>query len=698
MKPMSIFTRLLSIASAVPALWLAAGLAPPAHAQTHAQAAAPSPAPASVQASVQARAPIPVADFFRRPQMAQPRLSPSGRQIAMLARSSEGRVVLAVADVATPDKRVGVARFDDADVATFGWVNDRRLVFSAVDLQQPLGRQVGGGLYAVNADGSDFVWLIGRQDYDEAGAGHVANRPLRPNHVFLRTLPGPTDEVLVQRFQLRRSEAEPPSSSLLRLDTHTRAVRDLTPDAPDGAITWVLDPQQRPRAAITLGTEGKGRVMFRDPDRPWRALHDFDIYTPSPGQWAPVGFDAEGQLLARAVRNDDARTFGLFRFDASSGKLAEKPLIAAQGFDFEGQLVQADSGGRVLGAQFVTDAPGSVWFDERLRRLQEKVDKWLPATVNQLHCRRGCESARRLLVSAESDRQSPLYFLLDTEGQGPEALTLVGATRPWLDPARLAQTDFHRFRARDGRMIPVYVTQPAGKGPWPTVVLVHGGPWVRGKVWGFDPEAQFLATRGYLVVEPEFRGSLGFGFDHFKASWKQWGLTMQDDLTDATRWAVAQGWADARRLVIAGASYGGYATMMGLVKEPELYRAGINWVGVTDVDLMYSVSWSDASDLWLRQGMPALVGDRKADRAQLDATSPLKRASEIRRPVLMAYGTKDLRVPLPHGERMRDALKSTGKVEVEWLAYEGEGHGFLLETNLIDFWSRVEMFLARHVQ
>ena len=245
--------------------------------------------------------------------------------------------------------------------------------------------------------------------------------------------------------------------------------------------------------------------------------------------------------------------------------------------------------------------------------------------------------------------------------------------------------------------MPVLVTKPKGKGPWPAVILVHGGPYVRGSEWGWTSDSQFLASRGYLVVEPEFRGSTGFGTEYFRKGWKQWGLAMQDDVTDATQWAVQKGLADPKRLVIAGASYGGYATMMGLVKEPELYRAGINWVGVTDIELMYEVGWSDfAGSDWQRFGMPRLVGDRKADKQQLDATSPLKHAARITKPVLMAYGGEDYRVPLPHGTKMRDALKKLGKVPVEWVEYQDEGHGWMLETNNYDFWKRVEAFLAKH--
>ena len=162
---------------------------------------------------------------------------------------------------------------------------------------------------------------------------------------------------------------------------------------------------------------------------------------------------------------------------------------------------------------------------------------------------------------------------------------------------------------------------------------------------------------------------------------------------------MAQGLADPKRLVIAGASYGGYATMMGLVKEPDLYRAGINWVGVTDIDLMYSVGWSDTSgSLFQREGMPRMIGDQTTDAEQLQRTSPLKRAAEITKPVLMAYGAEDYRVPLPHGTQMRDALKKSGKAEVEWIVYEKEGHGWLLETNRVDFWTRVEKFLAKNVR
>jgi dipeptidyl aminopeptidase/acylaminoacyl peptidase len=256
------------------------------------------------------------------------------------------------------------------------------------------------------------------------------------------------------------------------------------------------------------------------------------------------------------------------------------------------------------------------------------------------------------------------------------------------------------YDARDGLRIPAWLTLPRSGGKkLPLVVLVHGGPWVRGGEWEWDPEAQFLASRGYAVLEPEFRGSSGFGSTLYRAGWKQWGLKMQDDITDGTRWAIDNGYADPKRICIAGASYGGYATLMGLIKEPKLYQCGVEWVGVSDINLMYNGSWfysSDITDDFKRYGMPTLIGDQQKDAEQLKATSPLLRASEVRQPLLMAYGGADTRVPLPHGTKFYKAVKQTNP-SVEWIEYEDEGHGWRAPQNRIDFWGRVEKFLSKHI-
>ncbi|MDP9107935.1 MAG: alpha/beta fold hydrolase, partial [Pseudomonadota bacterium] len=325
---------------------------------------------------------------------------------------------------------------------------------------------------------------------------------------------------------------------------------------------------------------------------------------------------------------------------------------------------------------------------------QQTVDALLPNTINQLS--RGAYSETPyVLVNAYSDVQPSLYLLFNSE---TKKLLKLGASHPDIDPAQMAPKDMKRVTARDGLVIPVYLTLPKSSSQknLPMVVLVHGGPNVRGGYWSWNAEAEFLASRGYAVLEPEFRGSTGFGTKHFKAGWKQWGLAMQTDIADSAKWAIAQGIADPKRICIGGASYGGYAALMGLITDPELFRCGIDWVGVTDLGLMYSLGWNDATDSEKRYGMPLLVGDPVRDAAQFKATSPLDNAARIKRPLLMAYGGADRRVPVDHGIRLREAIKGSNP-DVEWVVYEQEGHGWQLEATRIDFWSRVEKFLGRWI-
>jgi dipeptidyl aminopeptidase/acylaminoacyl peptidase len=278
----------------------------------------------------------------------------------------------------------------------------------------------------------------------------------------------------------------------------------------------------------------------------------------------------------------------------------------------------------------------------------------------------------------------------------------LGAVRKDVDPARQATLDFHRIKTRDGRDMPVWVTLPAKHAPGApgaraAIVLVHGGPWIRGGQWRWDAQAQFLAARGYVVIEPEFRGSTGFGRAHFEAGWKQWGGTMQDDVADAVQWAGSNKLIDPKRVCIAGASYGGYATLMGLVRHPELYRCGVAWVAVTDPRLLSEVDWiNDIGKDGRQYQLPILLGDLQADAEMLKRVAPLERAGDIKAPLLMAFGRHDSRVPLYHGTRMREALKAVGR-EPEYIVYDDEGHGWLKVENRVDFWTRVERFLAKHL-
>ncbi len=637
---------------------------------------------------------IPVVDFFKQPALQAPSLSPSGKKIAVIIGTNSGRKGLAVADIATPTKFLGVAQFEDADIRSFAWVNDNRLVFDAVDFQAGLGEQLGSGLYAVNADGTDFLWLIERTGNYRV-MGNPSKRPLPNRHRLFAVLDDGTDDVVVQRYNFLDNQRVP-GSTLLKLNTKTLELKTMISSVPEAAQSWVLDRNGIPRALLASDGKSGIKVQMRTGNsNEWTTISQSDQFDSSAASFEPFAFDYDDQLWVKARLNNPEKTTALFRYDTKTNAIESKPLFSLKGFDFEGSLIFDGKSRKVLGINYTSDAPGTVWFDESLKRIQEEIDKQLPNTINEISCKR-CASAQHFVVRVSSDRQSPMFFLVD---RSTLKLQLIGAERPWIDSALTAEVDFVRIPSRDGMEIPTYITKPKGKGPFPTVVLIHGGPHVRGSVWGFNAETQFLASRGYLVVEPEFRGSLGYGETWFRAGWRQWGLKMQDDMTDAAKWAVSKGLADANRVAIAGGSYGGYAAMMGLIKEPSLFKAGLNFVGVTDIELLYTIGWSDtAGSTWERFGMPKLIGDRDKDIEQFRKTSPLLLAHQIKQPVFMAYGEDDLRVPLPHGTKLRDALIKSGNTQVEWNQYANEGHGFLLEKNKVDFYSRMEKFLAKHLK
>lgn len=625
--------------------------------------------------------------FFKRPAVRAPKLSPSGRYLAIQAAGKGDRMWLAVLDLQDLRSPKFIAGFNDADISTHHWISEDRLVFDVSDSPDGTTRVNGQGLWAVDRDGGDLRQLIKTDKPMVTTATLIADRRLDANWM-LHSVPPALDggEVIVKRRPWF-NESAGTGVQLARLDTHTGITRTLSSGAPDHAWHWLLDWRGEPRVIDAI-SQGRSQLFRRDDAGRWQAWYDDDPQArqhPWPIWWGP-----DGLLLGeRGYRGYDA----VFRLNPETGRADGEPLVATPGYDFSGRLITEPESGRLLGVRFETDAPGTVWLDKAMKAHQADIDARLPGGINLIECLR-CAAASHFVVTSLSDMRPPLYYLYTP---ADKTLQPLAGTRPDLPVAAMGQRDYHRVKARDGLVMPVLVTQPAGgvKGPAPTVVLVHGGPYVRGTHWRWEPMAQFLASRGYLVLEPEFRGSTGYGFRHFRAGWKQWGLAMQDDLADTLAWAVKQGWADAKRACIMGASYGGYAAMMGAVTQGDLFKCAVNWVGVTDIGLMSSIHWSDFSEEWKNYGMKRLVADPDTDTAQMRQTSPLARAAEIRMPLLMAYGGEDWRVPLKHGTDMKAALRADQPLE--WVVYPDEGHGwFNLKTNE-DFWGRVERFLARHL-
>lgn len=635
---------------------------------------------------------VPVSQFFRLPLITEATVSPSGRYLAAVLKS-EGADPrrLVVLDMQDLNQSKALASFAEADVAHVQWVNEDRLVFGAIDSKEAFAWRRPSGLYAVNRDGKEPALRLISRRWERNGTGsNIKQRELTPEYRLFRTLDDGSADVLVERILWNRSN-EPSGTILYRLNTVTQQLRSVSQDAPEGAMLWATDAAGVPRAVVASKGGKSGLYWATGEPARWSLVKEFDRYASRSPAPTPL-FMADSGMLAvgQSSPGDDIQSLLRIRFD--KGQLHTEPLMTLKGFDFDGGLLIGASG-KLLGVNYLSDARSTHWFDPALSGLQKKVDALMPDTINIVSCGL-CVQPRHALVRSFSDRQPPVFLLYNAE---KNTLEPIMHAMPWIDPRQMAPRDMVRIKARDGLELPVHITRPRdAKGPTPMVVLVHGGPWVRGGEWQWDADSQFLASRGYTVIEPEFRGSTGYGSRLFSAGFKQWGLAMQDDLVDAAQWAVKQGHADAKRICIAGPSYGGYATLMGLIRNPEVFRCGVNWAGVTDIELIYTINWSDTSEDWKGYGMPMLVGDREKDAQQLVETSPIRQAARLKQPLLMAYGGADRLVPLDHGKKMRDALSHNPGVE--WVLYPDEGHGWASEKSNIDFWTRVEAFLDKNLK
>lgn len=629
------------------------------------------------------------ADYARRPDVRQAAVSPSNRHAALLINGPRGRVVLAVVDLADPSQRRVIAAYDDVDIDEVAWVNDRRLVYSASEPGPRLSYDMWGA-FAIDLDGSEERHLISARSDGEAPTGSSIRPRLLPRGwQYWRTVGDGSDDVLVRRW-LDISDRGWRPQVVARVNTRTLALRALSDGQPDGSDHWLFDAQGQLRVVTTTVKDRSALWWKPQPDAAWERLHEWDALAGD--ALFPTALERDGTLIVAARRQSD--TTALFAYDPRQRKLDAEPLVGVQGFDVD-RVIFDRRQQRVAGVAVMAQRPAWVWFDDGLARAQAVVDKSLPAgRSNRLLCG-DCIGAERFVVQSISDRKPSEYFVFDAKAG---RLVPLLASRPWIDEAAQGQRSFHRVAARDGLSLPVVVTHPAGSRPdqpAPTVLLVHGGPWAPGATTLWDDEPQFLASRGYRVLEVSFRGTTGLGWKHERASWGQWGLAMQDDLEDALLWAVREKLTDPARVCIYGASYGGYAALMGPVRHPGRYRCAVSHVGVTELQLMFSSNWTDVSPAGRMYGWARLVGDPEKDAERLRVNSPLHRVADIKVPVLVAQGRLDRRVSPEHADRFVSAARAAG-VDIERVDYE-EGHGFSRPESQADFWQRLELFLARHL-
>jgi dipeptidyl aminopeptidase/acylaminoacyl peptidase len=326
-----------------------------------------------------------------------------------------------------------------------------------------------------------------------------------------------------------------------------------------------------------------------------------------------------------------------------------------------------------------------IWFDEEAARLQASIDASLPGTQNVFD-----PSGERTLVQARSDTNPGEYYIYSKDRKVLEQTGI--RTQPQFDPRDVRPTKSVVWKARDGVPIDGYLTLPArrGDGPVPLILHPHGGPWARDNGY-FNPEVQFMADRGFAVLRPNFRGSTGYGANHLRLGYKQWGATMVDDMLDGIDWCIQQGIADPARIGVYGASYGGYAALMALVRRPDLFKWGVNYVGVTDL-----VVHQDTQPAQLYGGFfnlaQKLTGDQKADAPLFEEYSPARHVAKIAAPVFHAYGGSDMNVAPENGNVIRSAFERAKK-PFEWMFVADEAHGYRQDVNVFEFYRHFEKFM-----
>jgi dipeptidyl aminopeptidase/acylaminoacyl peptidase len=297
-----------------------------------------------------------------------------------------------------------------------------------------------------------------------------------------------------------------------------------------------------------------------------------------------------------------------------------------------------------------------------------------------------------MLIYVGSDRSYGAYWFYD---QQSGTFSKLAEMAPWLDENKLCEMKPIRYTARDGMEIQGYLTVPKGADAknLPVIVNPHGGPWARDS-WGFNPEVQFLANRGYAVLQMNFRGSVGYGRKFWESSFKQWGKTMQDDITDGVNWLIKQGIADPKRVAIYGASYGGYATLAGVAFTPDLYACAVDYVGVSNLFTFMSTIppyWKPYLEM-----MYEMVGDPEKDKDLMTAASPVFHVDKIKCPLFIVQGANDPRVAKAESDQIVEALKKRG-IDVPYLVKDNEGHGFGNEENRMELYRKMEEFFAQYL-
>ena len=598
----------------------------------------------------------PLKDFFRNPEAAGYQISPDGTKLLFCA-PYKNRLNLFVQEIGK-DKPLRLTDFTERDPQDFYWKGNENVIFE-MDKNGDENTQI----FAVAATGGKPRNLTPFPNVQAAVVDDLEDHPT---------------DILVSL-----NKRNPEIFDLYRLNVKTGEIKSEV-ENPGFHDEWLADNDGVVRLAVG-GTGETRSLYYRDkPGQDFRTVLTVHYRE----TFKPLYFDFDNKFVY-AASNIGRDKSAIVKFDPAAAKEVEivfehpavdvetlwrskkrKTLVAVE-YDFEKRQLE------------ILDKT----FEQAFAALKQAL-KGAPAEIHV----DWDKNETKWVVYATSDRDPGRYWLYDVQTQKASPLS---AVMPWLDPQDMAEMKPIKFQARDGMALYGYLTLPKGKEPknLPLILNPHGGPWWRDH-WGFNPEVQFFANRGYAVLQINFRGSTGYGRQYTEAGYRQWGQKMQDDLTDGVRWAVKQGYADPKRIAIYGASFGGYAALCGLAFTPELFACGIDYVGISNL-----FTWlQDVPPYWkpFEFQFNEMVGHPVKDKEMLTAASPIFHIDKINAPLLVIHGANDPRVKQKEADQIVAALKNR-QIDVEYLLKANEGHGFANEENRLEAYMVMEKFLSKHL-
>ncbi len=598
---------------------------------------------------------IPMKDFFRNPESAGFGLSPDGNYLAFL-KPWENRLNVHVQKIGE-EEVIRITSATERDIAEYFWANNNRIAY----VQDTAGDE-NFRLYAVNIDGSDIKELT---PFEKVRVGLIDRLKNDDEHMLIEM--NKRDARLFDPYRININSGK----------------MEMIAQNPGNIIEWHTDHEGNLRIAVTSDGVNTS-VLYRDTEKDkFQTL----ITTNFKESMSPLFFTFDNKNLYVASNIGRDKT-AIYEYDIKNKKhtklLYEHPEVDVAG------LLKSDKQKKITGVTYTIDKRHYHFFDDERRILQEGLEERLPGYEIVIVSR--SKDERKVLVRTYSDRSRGSYYYFNRDTDDFKKLVDIS---PWLNEDELAEMKPITYKSRDGLTIHGYLTVPKGMkaNNLPVVVNPHGGPWGR-DAWGYRSEVQFLANRGYAVLQVNFRTSTGYGRKFWEAGFKQWGLAIQDDITDGVEWLIDQGIADPERIGIYGGSFGGYATLAGVAFTPDLYACGVDYVGVSNLFTLIKT----IPPYWepMREMLYEMVGHPEKDKELYERISPLFHADKIKVPMLVAQGANDPRVNIQESDQIVEALKKRG-IDVEYMVKENEGHGFRNEENRFDFYRAMEKFLGKHL-